>query len=441
LAAKANGFFENAFAQNFPTALMSGEAVVLTADDFENHQSEIQYFVRDQKTGVARSLQFTDGAPDNFQTGARVTVKGVLNADHLKLRSEDVNIEAPSVADVGAGGSALPESPNQTELSATSADLGTPTTTSSVMTSTGMAIAQKTLVILVNFRDRAIPCNRTDCQAKVFAATNSVQSMYHETSYGHVSYSGTTVGPFTISALDTDACPSPYLPTLDTWASEADTQAKNHGVNLSGYTEKVYLLPYTSKCGGFKGYSTIGGSPGMAFIFDCEYTDLIAHEMGHNLGMNHSSTPASEYGDHSDIMGISLLAVRDLDAPHRVEFGWLPSTHLRTVTASGTYSIAPLELNPASTSLPQALKIYEASAHTYYYFSFRQPLGYDSVLPKLSTAYTNGVSVHRWAGSNAHTYFLQGLTDGTSFVDSTNHITVKQLSHSSSQARVTVTMP
>jgi hypothetical protein len=161
--------------------------------------------------------------------------------------------------------------------------------------------------------------------------------------------------------------------------------------------------------------------------------------MGHNLGMNHASMPGSEYGDHSDIMGISLLAVRDLDAPHRVEFGWIPSTHLRTVTASGTYTIAPLEFNPAQTSLPQALKIYKADTHEYYYISFRQPLGYDSVLPKFySGLYTNGVSVHRWAGSNAHTYFLKGLTDGNSFVDSTNHVTVKQLSHSSGAARVEV---
>jgi hypothetical protein len=322
--------------------------------------------------------------------------------------------------------------------------MATPPTLSSgpgaatVYGASGAVIAQRVIVMLVNFRDAAIPCNRIGCDASVFAAANSVRAIYKETSYGRVSYSGTTVGPFTISASSTDACRSPYLPTLDGWASQADAQAKKAGVNLGGYTEKVYLLPYTSRCGGFKGYSTIGGSPGMAFIFACNATDLIAHEMGHNLGMNHASRPGSEYGDHSDIMGISMLGLRGLDAAHRDEFGWIRA---QTVTRGGTYSIAPLELNPATTSLPQALKIYKADTHEYYYFSLREPLGYDAILPRLDGGvYTNGVSVHRFAGSNAHTYFLQGLTDGGSFVDTYNKITAKQLSHGATGARVTVSM-
>ena len=438
LTALTNGFSGKALAQNLPPAQVSGEAVVLAVDDFENSQSEVRYFVRDEKTGVAHSLQFTDGAPENFRTGARVTARGAREGDHFKVSGSDVNIEGAGA--VGAAGVADLQAVPGTQTEPT-ASAGSASTTSITTTATGLLIAQKTIVMLVNFRNAAIPCTRLGCNSAVFAATNSVQGMYKETSYGHVSYSGTTVGPFTISASNTDACPSPYLPTLDTWAAQADAQAVKAGVNLTGYTEKVYLLPPTSRCGGFKGYSTIGGSPGMAFVFACQYTDLIAHEMGHNLGMNHSSTPSSDYGDYSDIMGISLLALRDLDAPHRVEFGWLPSTHLRTVTAGGTYTIAPLESNPAVTSLPEALRIYAPSLKAYYYFSFRQPLGYDAVLPKFSSGlYTNGVSVHRWTGSNAHTYFLKGLTDGTSFVDSTNHITVKQVRHASSGVTVTVSL-
>jgi Gametolysin peptidase M11 len=438
LTALTNGFFGKALAQNLPAAQVSGEALVLAVDDFENNRSEVRYFVRDEKTGVAHSLQFSGAPPENFRTGARVTARGAQEGDHLNVSGSDVNIEGTGAAGAAGAADLQPSPGTETESSALASSAAT---TSITNTSSGMVIAQKTIVILVNFRNAAIPCTRLGCSSAVFAAANSVQALYKETSYGHVSYSGTTVGPFTISASNTDACPSPYLPTLDTWAAQADAQATKAGINLTGYTEKVYLLPPTSRCGGFKGYSTIGGSPGMAFVFACQYTDLIAHEMGHNLGMNHSSTPSSEYGDYSDIMGISLLALRDLDAPHRVEFGWLPSAHLRTVTAGGTYTIAPLESNPAVTSLPQALRIYAPSAKAYYYFSFRQPLGYDSVLPKFSSGlYTNGVSVHRWTGSNAHTYFLKGLTDGTSFVDTTNHITVKQVKHAAGGATVSVSL-
>lgn len=438
IGALLNGSLQNAFGQNRGMQVR-GEAVVLAVDDFESQQYEERYFVRDERTGEAHALQFADQVPEGFRTGARVTASGAEGAEGLTVHGADVNIEVP--VDVNGGGAGGAIAGSATGAGAAGNDLSTATGNTTVSatssTSAGMVIGQKAIVMLVNFRNAAIPCNRIGCNASVFGTINSVQSMYRETSYGHVSYSGTTVGPFTIAAASTDACPSPYLPTLYKWASEADAQATKAGVNLSGYTEKVYLLPYTTSCGGFKGYSTIGGSPGMAFVFDCGYTDLIAHEMGHNLGMNHASLPGNEYGDHSDIMGISLLAVRDLDAPHRVEFGW---SSVRTVTAKGTYTIVPLEHNPAQSSLPQALRIYKANTNQYYYFSYRQPLGYDAVLPRLSTLYTSGVSVHVWSGGNAHTYYLKGLTDGVSFVDSTNHIAVKQLTHNSSGATLAVNM-
>ena len=56
-------------------------------------------------------------------------------------------------------------------------------------------------------------------------------------------------------------------------------------------------------------------------------------------------------------MGYAGISLRHMNAPHKEELGWLPAWQVVTVTQSGTYKIAPLELHPAETVAPQALKI------------------------------------------------------------------------------------
>src|ERR1700682_345325 len=424
------GFVASSFAQSDSGRQIRGEAVVLAVDDFQSHISETRYFIRDEKTGVPQELKFLDRAPDNFRTGATVSATGKEIAQQITLRGVDVMIERPIVSALLAASSrvAAPAA-GPTALSANAAPA---------------SFTQNVIVMRVNFLDQTVSCSMATCDSNVFGATNSVQSLYAETSYGNLNYTGKTIGTYTIAARTTDSCPNPYLPTLESWAALADAQAQAAGVDLSAYTEKVYVFPTPNPCGGQRGYATIGGSPEMSWIWICNDPEVVAHEMGHNLGMHHASTSNNEYGDYSDIMGSTAFGLRDLDAPHRDQFNWIPSGNVAEVTAGGTYTLAPLELVPSGTALPQALKIRKADTNEYYYFSFRQPINYDSILPTFNSGvYTNGVSVHRFAGAtanNIHTYFLQGLTDGASFTDSTNKITVTQIRHDSSGAKVTINM-
>jgi len=127
-----------------------------------------------------------------------------------------------------------------------------------------------------------------------------------------------------------------------------------------------------------------------------------------------------------------------MNAPHKEELGWLQAGQIVTVTQNGTYKIAPLELHPAETVAPQALKIAKRDTNEYYYFSYRLPLGFDA---NLASTYTNRVNVHRYAGSGAvFTYFLQGLADGSSFTDTVNGVTVTQVSHDVNSATVQVAL-
>lgn len=409
------GLAASASAQIEVARHIRGQAVVLVADNFKTHNSETQYYVRDEQSGNLQWLHFLDKAPQNFGTGAIVEVTGTAQGDYLTLHSTDVSVLKHAAL-----------SPLAPSLRSAIAPV---------------TFSQNTLVILLNFLDKPAVCDVNTCGDAVFGATNSAQSLYAETSHGKVTYKGTSVGPYTIAVSSTDSCPSPYLPTFEVWGNLADAEAQKAGIDLTGYTEKVYVIPW-DPCGSERGYATIGGSPGLAWIAICHDPEVYTHEMGHNLGMAHARTLTNEYGDYSDIMGATTLGLRDLDAPHRDQFNWIPAANLLNVTSSGTYTLAPLEADSSQTSLPQALKIFKPDTNEYYYFSFRQPMGYDSLLPTLNSGiYTAGVSVHRFAGANAsdtHTFFLQGLTDGASFQDSVNTLSVTQVSHDSSGAKIAI---
>jgi hypothetical protein len=76
-----------------------------------------------------------------------------------------------------------------------------------------------------------------------------------------------------------------------------------------------------------------------------------------------------EYGDPFDVMG---SGARHLSSWHKGTLGWLAPSNTSTVSASGTYSIAPLE---ASSPAVQTLRIPRGDTGTYYTLDFRQPYG------------------------------------------------------------------
>lgn len=113
---------------------------------------------------------------------------------------------------------------------------------------------------------------------------------------------------------------------------------------------------------GFSGIATLGGS---VMLLNAPWstssrtlTNTIAHEFGHNLGLNHSgyatctaanltSCDIDEYGDGSDFMGRFIPGyVTDpphlrVSAWHLYKLGILPESAVLTLFKSGTYDIAP----------------------------------------------------------------------------------------------------
>lgn len=376
----------------------TGKLHIVHADDMDHQRSHFMYHLEDERTKRFRRLHFLDTPPAHRHAGARATVRG-------HAHGEDIVIAAANDADLAPVAPAL---------------------------AAAVAGEQKTLVIMANFQDAAVSCSASTIRDTLFTdpMARSIDDLYQETSYGQLWFTGEVYGAYTLNYRSTDPC------DFYAWSSAAEAAAQVQGVNTSAYTRKVFVLPRNNACG-YIGLGTVGGYPSQSWVFACDMPDVFGHELGHNLGTQHASTPSSEYGDYSDIMGVSGIGLRHMNAPHKEAMGWLPSTQVSTITQDGTYTIAPLELNPVDTVAPQVLKIAKRDTNEVYYFSYRRPIGFDA---SLSTAYTDRVNVHRYASSGTFTYFLQALSDGGRFQDTVNGITVTQVRHDATSATVQVSM-
>ena len=366
--------------------------------------------------GRRRRLQFT-GAGPQLQSGSRVRVRGVPKGDALVVESNanGLVVEAAALAD-----------------------------TSNV---------QRTAVILVNFTDKALQPYTTEfARQVVFDATSNWDL---ENSHGQTSLEGNVFGWFTIPMAST---------TCDTTkiASLGKTAATNAGISLSGYTRFVFAFPSTSACTWW-GWGQIGGSPTNAWVNGSFALRVVAHEMGHNLGLYHAqsldcgaapigtSCTSDPYGDVLDTMGGT--SINHFNAFQKERLGWIGATGqppVVTVTQSGTYWLDPYETDGGTAKALKIRKSGSNGSRTFYYVEMRRGLGADSAM-RTSANLMNGVVIHTGTENNANSSFLLDMTPettsfadaalavGRSFGDASARVTITPLSVSDTGGYVSVT--
>ncbi|HEY8192903.1 MAG TPA: hypothetical protein VIF36_03160 [Gaiellaceae bacterium] len=262
---------------------------------------------------------------------------------------------------------------------------------------------RETAVVLLNFASApSEPFTADRAREVVFTGPGSVDAYYREQSFGQVSLTG---------RLRADGDVFGWLTIADTtagcdyrgWSTSARALALAQGTDLRGYAHVVYVFPYVAACG----WAGLGELPGDESWVNGELSlRVIGHELGHNLGVHHAnalrctdgvgqglaladtdSCTQTEYGDPLSIMGSS--ASRHMNAWQKAHLGWVSGAGVRTISASGSYSVWPVGwLVPG----PQLLRIARGDG-TYLYVDFRRPYRTFFETFSASSAAVNGVSL------------------------------------------------
>ena len=133
-------------------------------------------------------------------------------------------------------------------------------------------------------------------QALAFGSQpDSLASYYLEQTYGQLGFAGDVFGPFNV----VDSVQSCSGIDLGRWAEQAEASA---GINDQAYQHYIFVFPSRPSCP-FAGIAEIGGHH--VWINGDFSVRVLAHEIGHNLGLEHAGGLACSEGGAPAPMGDS----------------------------------------------------------------------------------------------------------------------------------------
>jgi hypothetical protein len=403
---------------------LQGELRRVVISDPEHGTSRFDYFL---ELADGRWLPLELPAEPNFEPNLPVLVRGELTDGVLHVTS----VEPSTVTEEGAG-------TQQAPLIAAS--------------------PKRVAVVLFNFsNDTSQPIDAARAKELVFSGASSSNAYYKEVSYGVRSLvgaldaTGDVFGWYTIDQTNAGCA-------YQDWGTAARAKAQAAGVNLSNYEHVVHYFPKTSSCQ----FSGVGQLPGKYNWINASGSQTISHELGHNFGVHHASSyrcvsdnvpvpiggtcTANEYGDPFDVMGSGY---RHLSGYQKEKLGFLEPANVQTVTATGSFDLAPLEQKAAGL---QVLRFPIPGTSDVYYVEYRQPFGFDSfrttdpvangVLIRRITVPTRGVLQTKLIDNVPSTtsFTDAALAVGKTFTDATANVSFTLTSRTATAATVQVTL-
>jgi uncharacterized protein (TIGR03437 family) len=270
--------------------------------------------------------------------------------------------------------------------------------------------------------------------ANMFFGTSgsTLNTYWQETSYGKTSAQGSVFGPFTLA--NDYSCSDSGSDAL----RKAAIAAAQGTVDFTQFNRVAVVFPAQS-CS-FGGLASIGCNytdlpqtysfawfPVLSYEDVGSYVRIVAHEGGHNLGLNHANSDDfgtvplgapgngglnTEYGDPFSVMGVgeqgsSALSTGQYSAQHKAQIlGWLDINSYLQVNSAGTYTAAPLE---AATGVRGLRILRDPNTRTWLWLESRQPEGpVDSSLSSLHSNLFSGAMIHYETPDldPLHTYLL-----------------------------------
>lgn len=278
---------------------------------------------------------------------------------------------------------------------------------------------RRVLALPIQFVDTPLTCSTEDLKSTLFTAPNSVAALYAEMSYGGTSLDGEVLAPLVVNA-ENGTC------EWELWSQMALEAAAASGVDVTSYQHRIFLFP-AGLCN-----PTAFSELGQTNIYNfglCGEVFSHAHEIGHNIGFNHASTPIQETGDLSSLMGAPEKPVH-LNTVEKEKAGWIPGDKIAEFTLSGDYVLSSSQRLVGSDPI---LGKIEDAVDGPYYISFRTPEGFDANLPE---GWQNRVYVHQWVNGISVLHAL--LNAGESFTSPSGQTAIQMISQNGDTATVSV---
>ncbi len=261
---------------------------------------------------------------------------------------------------------------------------------------------QQVAVLLVTLPGTPAPSlTKTDVADAFFGASGSLDAWLREVSYGKTSVTGDVFGWYTLDASYT--CDRyEDMRTAAIAAADRDVDFRRYSrifIVVAGETGCSWTGIGTMGCaslssqrdGSFAASTSwvlagaFNGKPGAA-------VPLLAHEMGHNLGLAHAASrrfagealgpvgaqgTIDEYGDSFSAM--SSASPGHYASPHKAALGWAAGPNAVTVETTSSYTLQPIEAPPSGV---QVLRVRRGTGNdAWIWISYRHPIGADGVFP------------------------------------------------------------